>query len=331
MKHNSETGTIRTHGSTVADDLAVLQDRHLRPVREGELREALRLMIREAGSKIATIDAQVDAFIQLAGQQGCDLRGLTVLERDGKLEGACCHIPQSGGTAFVFTSGTQADTSEAFSTAMAQMHRQLAGRAFAAGSNLLQALILPEDDSRSKILRQADYQLLTDLSYLRCDIGTSQVSVDTGEGINWLTYTSQHRELFKDVIARTYRESLDCPELETKRSMENVLLGHQASGQFNPNLWFLLQVRGHPVGALLLAPLRDGGALELTYMGLEPSARGKGLGRVLLAQTLRVAKQQGMTYVLLAVDQRNAPAKRLYSFFGFTQLFDRRVFILSKK
>ncbi|BBI65327.1 hypothetical protein HSBAA_66330 [Vreelandella sulfidaeris] len=54
-------------------------------------------------------------------------------------------------------------------------------------------------------------------------------------------------------------------------------------------------------------------------MGLAPDWRGKGLGRSLLNKALELAQQSGALDVVLAVDDVNLPAKRLYQQAGFVR------------
>lgn len=70
----------------------------------------------------------------------------------------------------------------------------------------------------------------------------------------------------------------------------------------------------------------DGDRVELAYLGLAKSARGKGLGAVLLDDALRRASTRPQRVVSLAVDERNEPALRLYRSRGFRTVVRRRAF-----
>lgn len=59
------------------------------------------------------------------------------------------------------------------------------------------------------------------------------------------------------------------------------------------------------------------GAIELTYIGVAPVARGAGLGGRLLAEFRRAAQDAGHTTVVLSVEADNAPAIALYEKAGF--------------
>lgn len=58
--------------------------------------------------------------------------------------------------------------------------------------------------------------------------------------------------------------------------------------------------------------------IELTYIGVAPTARGRGLGADLLNAFCAAARQAGYTSVALSVETDNPAASRLYTRAGFT-------------
>ena len=80
---------------------------------------------------------------------------------------------------------------------------------------------------------------------------------------------------------------------------------------------------GAEVGCLLLADHPHLDHLELVYMGITPQARGKGYGAELLTQAVLRADLLGAARLVLAVDERNTYARRVYEQRGFTA-WDRR-------
>jgi ribosomal protein S18 acetylase RimI-like enzyme len=119
------------------------------------------------------------------------------------------------------------------------------------------------------------------------------------------------------LLSRTYDRTLDCPGLAGLRRTEDVLAGHRASGQFDPDLWFMLRVDGRPAGLSLLNPNAEAGCTELVYFGLVPEARGRGLAKMLLRHCLARIDERAPSRIALAVDDRNSPALRLYRRHGF--------------
>ena len=69
--------------------------------------------------------------------------------------------------------------------------------------------------------------------------------------------------------------------------------------------------------------------MELTYFGIVPEFRGRGLGRKILIDAVRAAAIAGRSVIFLAVDCGNTYANALYSDFGFAELARRRVMIRS--
>jgi ribosomal protein S18 acetylase RimI-like enzyme len=128
-------------------------------------------------------------------------------------------------------------------------------------------------------------------------------------------------------LLATYNDSLDCPELTGLRPIEDILAGHRAAGQFDPRLWELFLVDDEPAGCLLLAPLHTAPSLEVVYMGVVPEHRGRGVGDALLRRALQQCREHGARLLTLAVDGRNAPAKRLYERFGLKTVARRDAYL----
>src|SRR5690348_13385932 len=103
------------------------------------------------------------------------------------------------------------------------------------------------------------------------------------------------------------------PELEGLRSLDDVLASHRAGGRFVADRWQVGRVRGEPGSAavLLLSGVPDRDAWEVAYLGLTPPARGRGLGRAVLAHAAALARPHAAR-LELAVDVRNLPAHHLY-------------------
>lgn len=133
-------------------------------------------------------------------------------------------------------------------------------------------------------------------------------------------------QALEPLLRATYEETLDCPGLAELRRDEDILEGHRRGGRFDPSLWTVLRVDGREAGAALLNRSTSGDAIELTYLGLAKWARGKGFGALLLDAALWKASAAPERSVTLAVDERNAPAERLYRSRGFRTVARRRAF-----
>jgi ribosomal protein S18 acetylase RimI-like enzyme len=302
----------------------------IRPVREYEIDEALALFLADPG-QTCQVRRKVKSFRALAQQEHYDLTRQVIVVHDQKPLHACLFVPNEGRSAFVFTSCPSSAEPEPpeWTQAREDALQQLCRWAFDSGSTLLQILLEPGDTLRRELCLRCGFRALTDLVYLFRLSDSPLPAPEPSVGIRWLSYQPQHHELFKSVIAQTYRYSLDCPELENLRDLEDIVLGHKAAGQFHPDLWNLLLLRDEPLGVLLLAPMKSGDTMELTYMGLCPAARRRGLGSVLLSQALALTGSFNIKSLTLAVDYRNQPACRLYRRFGFTVFLRRSVLIFS--
>lgn len=127
----------------------------------------------------------------------------------------------------------------------------------------------------------------------------------------------------RQLIDRTYHNSLDCPLLTGQRDVADALAGYRAVGRFDPSTWFCVQDRGGgDIGCLLLNEHADE-VWELVYMGLVPSARGRGLGRRIVEFAMRTVQHAGGSRLMTAVDAANHPAIVTYSRCGFTE-WDRK-------
>lgn len=123
------------------------------------------------------------------------------------------------------------------------------------------------------------------------------------------------------LIAQTYTDTLDCPELDGIRDVADVLAGYRAAAPIET--WVLNSDTGEDAGVLILSDHAAFAQTELTYMGLVPSFRGRGLGSSLVEFAIERAQQKNRDKVVLAVDRRNAPAIRQYQQFGFRSWISR--------
>ncbi len=148
--------------------------------------------------------------------------------------------------------------------------------------------------------------------------------------MEWRPFAPEIEAEFRQVLEATYNGSLDMPELEGARTLDDVLASHRAFERFDPTRWWLGRVPGEPEAAALVLltaqPERD--LWEVAYLGLTPTARGRGLGRAGLSHALERARPH-VRRLELAVDTRNHPAGRLYRAAGFVA-FDRRTVHLAR-
>ena len=127
----------------------------------------------------------------------------------------------------------------------------------------------------------------------------------------------------EQLLAETFEQTLDCPELNGLRSHCDVLQSFLMGRSLDEcRLWQVLWSGPRPVGCLLLTQ-HENSILELVYMGLIPAARGVGLGRLLVQQAKSRGVELGCSLLVLATDVGNAPAIETYTRSGFH--FHRRL------
>lgn len=121
-----------------------------------------------------------------------------------------------------------------------------------------------------------------------------------------------------ELINDTYVDTLDVPELNGARSIENTLEGYTANLIGPPKTWWALRENGANVGCLLLSPI-DSQCAELTYLGVIPRRREQGIGRAAMHFISTWMVEQQVRRLVLAVDDRNHHAIRLYESCGMNR------------
>lgn len=186
-----------------------------------------------------------------------------------------------------------------------------------------QLLLEPEAAARRTLALAAGFRFLAPLRYLERDITYPWTDPPPPASAAWVPYGPASHADFAAVVAATYERSLDCPELTGIRPIEDVLAAHKAAGPFDPSLWELVRVGNQPAGCLLLSRVAQGAWLDVVYMGVVPSQRGRGVGELLLRRALVHCRRTGARRLTVVVDDRNAPARRLYERFGMRPLARR--------
>ncbi len=145
--------------------------------------------------------------------------------------------------------------------------------------------------------------------------------------IRYLSYSAAIAHAFQQTLLRTYMGTLDCPELNGVRSIDEIMAGHMAQGSFRPERWWLILAAEQPVAVALATQVPDADHWDLCYLGVVPEARGHGLGRDLTCHVLQAAHCAAAPVVTLAVDERNRPARSWYRSLGFENLDSREVYL----
>ncbi len=254
-----------------------------------------------------------------------DLSGLWVARRRGRTAGALLTQPLAGRAAAVWAPEVEASWGRA--ALAASLIRTALDDLRSKGYRIAQALV---DGSAPRTaaadLARGGLPQVTVLTYLHRDTARPMGrAVDPARlAFAWRPFGEEAEADFRQVLQDTYAGSLDMPELEGIRSLDDVMASHRAAGRFDPSRWRVGTLPGEPGAAavLLLSEVPDRPAWEVAYLGLTPEARGRGLGKSALAHALELARPH-VPRLELAVDARNHPARRLYDAAGFLP-FDRR-------
>ena len=255
------------------------------------------------------------------------LDGLLLAEEADKPVGAALSMHQSDGVSLVWPPVVTCQTSNEKAVVDALM-TQLCADIDAAGSRMAQALLSPQDDVETKLLERFGFAYATDMFFLARTLTPEDIAREpTQSEIDHEIFHAGNENRFASVIERTYRDSLDCPFLDGIRNGSDALVGHRISGRFDPAGWRLYRAGSEDVGVVLMNEHPDQNAIELVYFGIVPEFRGRGIGRILLADCLQAAAMTGRAVVFLSVDCGNVYANALYDELDFTELARRRIMI----
>lgn len=273
---------------------------------------------------------QADRFLAFAQEQGILLDKVWArLRPEGGFDSTVVAIANPGRTAVMFATAPRSGED-------AQGLSELIDAACAGLAewdlDLAQVLLEPHEAEMARAYRLGGFEVLARLSYLerplRTRAGRTLHAIEWPNGVEVRPYDPEtmHDDMVR-VLDQSYDGTLDCPGLRGKRRTEDILAGHQGTGAFDPALWTMLFRDGEPAGGLLLNPAPASKSVELVYIGLGPSARGKGLGRRLLRHGLNLLRDRSERTLTLAVDDQNEPAVALYRSEGFRTVLRRLALI----
>lgn len=288
------------------------------PARE----EVLRLI---GGSDVGPAERTTRIGSSLTAElerQGLSINPVMSVSRNGRHVAAAVGLGSPGGSALVLLGPTDPPIAESIA-----LLREFLRYAWSGETALIQALLLPEDRRTASIYRDAGFEYLAELIYCESDVVQPKPECLNMLDISYITYSPDSADQFAEALSASYVGSLDCPGLAGTRDTRDVLLGHQHTGRHDPDLWFLAKRGAQPVGIILLTNVLDRSSLEVVYMGVAASERGRGIGGALLSMAIDVARQRGKSKLTLAVDSTNTYARRVYERWGFGEVARRRAWI----
>jgi ribosomal protein S18 acetylase RimI-like enzyme len=253
-----------------------------------------------------------------------DPRGVLVARAGGTVAGVQVCVPLGGSTCLFWPPETRPEHA---ATGLADRLVQ-AGLTLARGlgCKLAQTLLPPAEADRAAALVRHDFLHVTRLLYLHHDLADPPPT-DATPGLRFETYAPANEAAFREALGRTYVGTLDCPELSGIRTVDEILAGYRATPPYRPELWRLARADNVPAGLVIVTELPETGGWELSYLGVVPEFRRRGVGRGLVAHVVVAAREGAAGQLLVTVDERNAPARRLYAAAGFRPGEAREVYL----
>ncbi len=190
---------------------------------------------------------------------------------------------------------------------------------------LAQLLVGADGEVAPELLEAGEFQKLAKLAYLTVDARQFPVERPSSQ-LDFQPDAGADPRRLGELLLRTYKGSQDCPQLNGVRNSLDVLEGYREQGTFLPERWFYVQHEARDVGALILAAHPDNESWELVYMGLVPEARGSGLGQQIIDFAKWQSRQGGAKRLVLAVDEANQFAGKMYERAGFVAWDYRTVY-----
>ena len=307
MTITNTPGTPGTPGTS-----GISQSPTIRPIATAERAEAVRKLMQRNASASAQQTQYLNAVVdELIAEQ----RWVWGSYGDhGRLEAVALLVPQAGRTAMAFISPP---ASRAQVRPIAVLLDEACRHAPTARATLAQSLVPPHASTTTDVYLAAGFTPLATLRYMDMTVPRRSAEPPLPAGVTLETWREDLRGEFLQAMDDSYLQTLDCPGLQGMRRTDDVLNGHMAAGSFDPGMWTLLRVEGAAAGVLMLNPIPAAGGVELVYLGLGAAWRGRGLGRMLLRHGMWQCAQRGMRALMLAVDDANAPAMKLYEQIGF--------------
>lgn len=252
--------------------------------------------------------------------RGINLSDIWLVDRRGCIAWAVLPVVSPGRTMVLFSPPHVAPTLQ--DTVGPDLVGRVIAEFWSRGIQLAQVLIDPGDESVIHLYQRCGFQRLAELLYLSRDLRRMAGPVLPGD-YRIVSYSPEQHALFAQTISATYTESLDCPALNGRRGIEDIILGHKAVGNFDPATWFVLLDGDEALGISLLNRSPHSEAMELVYFGLVPGARGKRIGDLLMQHAFHASIAANARQITLAVDSRNVPALKLYRRHGLKQVCSR--------
>ena len=290
----------------------------VRPAREHEWPAAFRFIFQ--GVAEDEMPARVAHGLDMVRVGELQREGIWVAVETDRVVGALICLLVPGASALIWP--PQAEASAAIEDSlMAEACSWLRSQKV----RIAQCLLEEKDEALAEPLLRYGFRKVTSLSYMRHDLG--RVPAKLSGTLRFQSYREADPRLFCATLEKTYEGTLDCPELNGIRTVEEIVAGHISQGQHDPDRWWLAFDGEAPVAVLLLTAIPEWHGWDLSYLGVVPDARRRGFAQSLALKALWESRQAGQRKVTLSVDRRNLPAQFLYEKLGFITYDHRDVYL----
>jgi GNAT superfamily N-acetyltransferase len=255
-------------------------------------------------------------FLRLAFRRGIDPAQLWIAARGEEMVWAILPVVSPGRTLLLFA---PADYTTELQVHAARLLTQKILEHYS-GVLIAQVLLDPPDEKMIELFTALDFVRLAELIYLQNTPRKGYAFPILPAKNRLISYSEETHAVFAATILQTYAQSLDCPGLSGMRNIEDVIIGHKAVGQFDPQCWTVMLEDDIPVGVALLNPLPANQNVELVYLGVVPAARHRGIGQFLFRHALAVTARSEFPRLNFAVDSGNRPALSLYYRHGMERI-----------
>jgi len=295
---------------------------------DDQARDIALRMIVSADSREESIRADI---LQRQFEEDAKSRSLGIDLLFGAFEGArlhsACLAVESPGSAAMVLSAVAPEVGQSAFNHLGEALILLIDSTRRRGIALLESLVTTTDTHLTRALEFAGFRKLTRLCYLQRELSLPHPPRLSNSVLNWVSFREDEPEKFHSALSLSYVDSLDCPELTGLRTPSEILAGHRAAGRHDPALWTVAELGGRPVGVILLSLCGNGVSCEVVYLGVSRSARGTGVADALMERAVMQARGASAKELILAVDSRNAPARRLYDRWNFRAIGVRDAWI----
>lgn len=318
------TLTLRWEDQNLVLPLVMGQKLHITEATADERAAACRVLFSQFPPAMQTLRTRQAQQQFSRGDDDAPLLLIAKYPPDSSVVGAMMIQPLSATTVVVWPPRT-IETGDRFTIETALATEALV-RFRASGIVHAQALFSPDELDDGAALQRVGFQYLTRLQlYQREIVALDRHTVPSTE-LQFIPYSEADPTVFAQTLQTTYDGTLDCPELNNLHSIEDTVAAYLGDRGTRPFCW-LACANTVAVGVLILTAVSRSKVLEISYLGLIPAVRGRGLGQALINFTIWHGSSIGSSAVHLSVDRRNEPARRLYLGKGFG-LYDEREVLL---